>query len=65
MQLVLANPKSEVIKKLNKSNFVEAIGHEWIYLTVGEAVTACNFVLQTWKPSPVAAAELDSAVNSV
>ncbi|KAG7028882.1 Sulfate transporter 3.1 [Cucurbita argyrosperma subsp. argyrosperma] len=64
-KLVLANPKSEVIKKLNKSNFIEAIGHEWIYLTVGEAVTACNFVLQTWKPSPVAAAELDSAVNSV
>lgn len=61
LKLVLANPRSEVIKKLNEAKFIEAIGQEWIYLTVGEAVTACNFMLHTCKPNPVAA-ELDSPV---
>ncbi|KAI4342719.1 hypothetical protein MLD38_027309 [Melastoma candidum] len=45
LKLVLANPRSEVIKKLDKSKFIESLGQEWIYLTVGEAVSACNFVL--------------------
>ncbi|XP_052169897.1 sulfate transporter 3.1-like [Diospyros lotus] len=53
LQLVLANPGGEVMKKLNKSRFLEAIGQEWIYLTVGEAVGACNFMLHTSsKPKP-------------
>lgn len=51
-QLVLANPRSEVIKKLEKSKFIEKIGQEWIYVTVGEAVSACNFMLHTCKPNP-------------
>ncbi|XP_022979229.1 sulfate transporter 3.1-like [Cucurbita maxima] len=59
--LLLANPRSEVIKKLNVSKFIEAIGHERFYLTVGEAVTACNLKLHTCKPNPVGA-ELDSTV---
>ncbi|POO02105.1 SLC26A/SulP transporter [Trema orientale] len=53
-KLVLANPRSEVIKKLDKSKFIEAIGQEWIYLTVGEAVAACNFMLHTCKPNVAA-----------
>lgn len=52
MQLVLANPRSEVIKKLNNSKFIEDIGQEWIYLTVAEAVAACNFMLHTCKSNP-------------
>lgn len=52
VQLVLANPRSEVIKKLNKSKFIETLGQEWIYLTVGEAVAACNFMLHTCKSDP-------------
>ncbi|KAK9083731.1 hypothetical protein Scep_030202 [Stephania cephalantha] len=48
-QLVLANPGSEVMKKLDKSNMMEEIGQEWIYLTVAEAVGACNFMLHTCK----------------
>lgn len=48
-QLVIANPRSEVIKKLEKSKFIESLGEEWIYLTVGEAVGACNFMLHTYK----------------
>lgn len=52
MQLLLANPRSEVIKKLNNSKFIENIGQEWIYLTVAEAVAACNFMLHTCKSNP-------------
>ncbi|KAG0458387.1 hypothetical protein HPP92_023544 [Vanilla planifolia] len=41
IQLVLANPGSEVMKKLDNSKVLDIIGHEWIFLTVGEAVVAC------------------------
>ncbi|XAR61174.1 hypothetical protein NMG60_11034803 [Bertholletia excelsa] len=58
LQLVLANPGGEVMKKLNKSKFIEAIGQEWIYLTVGEAVASCNFMLHTSKPKAAAAEEV-------
>ncbi|KAF8388100.1 hypothetical protein HHK36_026766 [Tetracentron sinense] len=54
LKLVLANPGGEVMKKLDKSKFIEKIGQEWIYLTVGEAVGACNFKLHTYKPIPEA-----------
>ncbi|CAL0310357.1 unnamed protein product [Lupinus luteus] len=51
LQLVLVNPGSEVMKKLHKAKFIEEIGHKWIYLTVEEAVGACNFMLHTYKPN--------------
>ncbi|XP_077247875.1 sulfate transporter 3.1-like [Tasmannia lanceolata] len=50
LKLALANPGSEVMKKLDRSKFIELIGQEWIFLTVGEAVGACNFMLHTCKP---------------
>ncbi|KAM4074146.1 hypothetical protein ACB094_10G071900 [Castanea mollissima] len=53
LKLVLANPGSEVMKKLNKSKFIDNIGQEWIYLTVGEAVGACNYMLETYRPNPM------------
>ncbi|KAJ7977351.1 sulfate transporter 3 1 [Quillaja saponaria] len=43
LQLVLANPGSEVMKKLNKGKFIEAIGQEWIYLTVGRGCWSLQF----------------------
>ncbi|KAG2697033.1 hypothetical protein I3760_07G087400 [Carya illinoinensis] len=52
LKLVLANPGGEVMKKLNKSKFIENIDQEWIYLTVGEAVGACNYMLHTCKSNP-------------
>ncbi|KAI7984662.1 Sulfate transporter 3.1 [Camellia lanceoleosa] len=52
LKMVLANPGGEVMKKLNKSKLIESIGQEWIYLTVGEAVGACNYMLHTCKPKP-------------
>ncbi|KAM7256528.1 hypothetical protein ACFE04_012269 [Oxalis oulophora] len=50
LKLVLANPGAEVMKKLNKSKFIENIGQEWIFLTVGDAVASCNYMLHTYKP---------------
>lgn len=52
LMLVLANPGGEVMKKLSKSAVIEAIGQEQIYLTVEEAVRACNFMLQIYKSKP-------------
>ncbi|KAK4425637.1 Sulfate transporter 3.1 [Sesamum alatum] len=57
IKLVLANPGGEVMKKLDKSKFIDTIGQEWIYVTVGEAVNACNFMLQTCKPKTKAVNE--------
>ncbi|KAL7112949.1 hypothetical protein ACP275_04G033500 [Erythranthe tilingii] len=50
LKLGLANPGGEVMKKLNKSKFLETMGEEWIFLTVGEAVGACNYMLHTTNP---------------
>ncbi|KAH0640141.1 hypothetical protein KY285_036727 [Solanum tuberosum] len=50
LKLVLANPGAEVMKKLNKSKFLETLGQEWIFLTVGEAVESCNYMLHSCKP---------------
>ncbi|KAJ4727424.1 sulfate transporter 3 1 [Melia azedarach] len=63
LKLVLANPGAEVMKKLDKAKFIENIGQEWIYLTVGEAVEACNFMLHTCKPN--AEKEKSEAWNNV
>ncbi|KAG4981899.1 hypothetical protein AAZX31_10G028300 [Glycine max] len=52
LQLVLVNPVSEVMKKLNKSKFQNHLGEKWIYLTVEEAVGACNFNLRPSKTNP-------------
>nr|DAD47924.1 TPA_asm: hypothetical protein HUJ06_017861 [Nelumbo nucifera] len=52
LKLALVNPGSEVMKKLDKSKFLEDIGQEWVYLTVAEAVGACNFMLHTCKSAP-------------
>nr|CAB3501951.1 unnamed protein product [Digitaria exilis] len=53
IQIVLANPGSEIMKKLASSKVLELIGHEWIFPTVGEAVASCNYVLHSHKPGAV------------
>lgn len=58
LQLVLANPKGEVVKKLTRSNFIgEYLGKEWMFLTVGEAVEACSYMLHTFKGEPASEKE--------
>ncbi|MCO5563821.1 hypothetical protein L7F22_017470 [Adiantum nelumboides] len=46
VQLVFANPGTRVIQKLNDAGFVARVGHEWFFLTVGEAVQACSRILK-------------------
>ncbi|XP_042486419.1 sulfate transporter 3.1-like [Macadamia integrifolia] len=53
LKMVLANPGSELMKKLDRSKFIENLGQEWICLTVGEAVGACKFMLHSCKAGPV------------
>ncbi|CAK9160669.1 unnamed protein product [Ilex paraguariensis] len=64
LKLVLANPGSEVMKKLDKSKFVDKIGQEWIFLTVAEAVNACNFMLHACKMN-AKRVESEAADNNV
>ncbi|XP_042065345.1 sulfate transporter 3.1-like [Salvia splendens] len=64
IKLVLANPGGEVIKKLHKSKIIDTIGQEWIYLTVGEAVSDCNIMLQACKPK-TKAVECEAADDQV
>ncbi|KAF9677628.1 hypothetical protein SADUNF_Sadunf08G0127400 [Salix dunnii] len=63
LKLVLVNPRSEVIKKLGKSKFIESIGQEWIYLTMGEAVAACKFMLHASKSNNQVADEFGAHNN--
>ncbi|KAI6695535.1 hypothetical protein NL676_023245 [Syzygium grande] len=49
LKLVLANPGSDVMKKLSKSKFIENLGQEWFFLTIEQAVGACNFMLHKCK----------------
>lgn len=37
IHMALANPGSEVMRKLDSSEVLQLIGDEWIFLTVGEA----------------------------
>lgn len=46
LQTALANPGSEVMKKLDKSKVLGFISDEWIFQTVGEA---CEYALQNFK----------------
>lgn len=41
LQLAVASPRWQVIHKLKLAKFLDRIGREWIFLTVGEAVDAC------------------------
>ncbi|KAL6184972.1 hypothetical protein ACLB2K_041107 [Fragaria x ananassa] len=51
IKLLLANPRSEVIKKLDVSKFIEKIGWEWMFVTVSDAVESCKFVSHSSDPS--------------
>ena len=42
MQLAMANPGTEVAQKLNEAGLMDAVGREWFFVTVGEAVDICS-----------------------
>ncbi|XP_039117467.1 probable sulfate transporter 3.5 [Dioscorea cayenensis subsp. rotundata] len=45
-KMVLCNPRLEIIKKLITGNIIDLIGADWIFLTIKDAVKACEFALQ-------------------
>ncbi|XP_011621488.1 low affinity sulfate transporter 3 [Amborella trichopoda] len=42
IKLALANPGWQVIHKFKLSKFVDKVGEEWIFFTVGEALLTCS-----------------------
>ncbi|KAH9617572.1 hypothetical protein KSS87_004315 [Heliosperma pusillum] len=46
VQLILSNPGPVVMTKLHDSKFLEAIGQDKMFLTVGDAIRACRRKLQ-------------------
>ena len=63
----MANPRREVIEKLEKSKFIKEIDdQEWMYLTVGNAVAAAhNFMKHAGKPNIAPEAELSRQEDNV
>lgn len=61
----MANPTSEVMKKLDKAKFIESLGHDWIYLTIGHAVASCNYMLDSCKADVDDIGETKSRDNMV
>jgi high affinity sulfate transporter 1 len=45
IQLAVANPGSQVIQKFQYSGFLEKLGSEWVFLTVGEAIQVCSVLI--------------------
>ncbi|KAI3992442.1 hypothetical protein MKX01_022533 [Papaver californicum] len=49
INVLIANPKVEVMEKLMLSNLVETIGRDSIFLSINDAVEACRFTLRSSK----------------
>ncbi|GAB4832950.1 Probable sulfate transporter 3.5 [Ancistrocladus abbreviatus] len=49
IKLVIVNPRIQVVEKLMTSNFINAIGEESLFLTIPDAVQACEFRLRSSK----------------
>ncbi|EFJ09638.1 hypothetical protein SELMODRAFT_184503 [Selaginella moellendorffii] len=47
LQLAIANPGSDVMEKLHIAKFLEELGEEWVFLTVGQAVQVCTRLLKS------------------
>lgn len=46
VQLAFSNPGSAVLEKLIAGHFVQTVGQEWFFLTVGEAVNVTRTLLK-------------------
>ncbi|KAH9316513.1 hypothetical protein KI387_025140 [Taxus chinensis] len=49
LQLVLSNPGSDLMEKLQKARLIEILGENWIFLTISEAVKVCCSLLNSRK----------------
>lgn len=45
IQVVLVNPRLEVMEKLIVTNFIEKIGKERVFLSIEDAIEGCKFSL--------------------
>ncbi|KAG2538008.1 sulfate transporter 3.2-like [Panicum virgatum] len=55
LQMALANPGSEIMRKLDKSEVLQLVGDEWIFLTVAEA---CDYAQSNCKFGTVSPDEM-------
>ncbi|KAJ0985598.1 hypothetical protein J5N97_003954 [Dioscorea zingiberensis] len=49
IKMVLCNPRLEIVNKLVLAKIIDLVGTEWIFLTVKDAVKACEFDLQEYR----------------
>ncbi|KAH7686572.1 sulfate transporter 3 protein [Dioscorea alata] len=52
IKMALSNPRLEVVGKLVSSKFIEMISAEWVFLSIKDAVSSCNFALQELRTGP-------------
>lgn len=45
MQVVIVNPRLEVMEKLIVTHFIDKIGKERVFLSIDEAIEGCKFSL--------------------
>ncbi|KAG0483175.1 hypothetical protein HPP92_011259 [Vanilla planifolia] len=46
IKVAFANPSLKVVEKMAVAEFIEKVGKQWFFLSVGEAVTGCRFAMQ-------------------
>ena len=49
LQLVIVNPRIEVLEKMTLAKFTDSIGKESFYLSIEDAIQGCRFSLNTKK----------------
>lgn len=59
--MAIINPNLKVMEKLIASHFIDNIGKENIYLSIGDAVDACKLSLQKLKLSDAVSEHPDHA----
>ncbi|XP_020676512.1 probable sulfate transporter 3.5 [Dendrobium catenatum] len=46
IQMAITNPRGQVVEKLMAAGFIDVVGKEWIFLSIQDAVSGCNFALE-------------------
>ncbi|KAG6546363.1 hypothetical protein Mapa_012404 [Marchantia paleacea] len=46
IQITISNPVGGVIEKLEAGKFVDLLGREWFFLSVGEGVSVCSIIIK-------------------
>ncbi|KAH0452190.1 hypothetical protein IEQ34_019489 [Dendrobium chrysotoxum] len=44
--MAITNPSLKVVEKFTVANFIEAVGKEWFFISVNDAVAGCHFAMQ-------------------